>query len=110
MPVIQRETSIAAGVTLQNIFEGSAFEFARQRSLISMGINASATGSFVTIQSGSDVVAERFPPVILAAFPIIPDGMYYTDVMEQGDRLRVTCENPTGGAIVMRALAQVSPL
>jgi hypothetical protein len=108
MPVIQRETSIGAGVTVQNLFDGSAFEFARQRQIVSLGVVAAATGSFVTVQSGADVVAERFAPFIATRYPIIPDEMYYTDVMEVGDRLRVVVENPTAGAIIHRGLAQIS--
>jgi hypothetical protein len=108
MPVIQRETTVGAGVTTQNIFDGSAYEFARTRQVVSIGISAAATGSFVSIQSGADVVAEEFAPAILTRYPIIPDEMYYNDVMEMGDRLRVTVRNPTAGAIVHRAIAQIS--
>ncbi len=107
MPVMQKETSVAAGETV-SLFAGSAFEFARARSVASIGVCAAATGSFVTINSGADVVAEEFPPVVAARFPIIPDEMYYNDVLEAGDRLVVSCRNPTGGAIIHRGIAQLS--
>lgn len=111
MPVIQRETSVAAGAVNDNVLSGSAFEFLRQNSLVSMGVTAQATGTFVTIQSGSDVVAEEFPPAVVAgAFPVIPDQMYYSDVGAAGDRLVIRIRNPTGGAVIHRTLVQITPL
>lgn len=110
MPVIQRAESVAAGATVQNTIAGSAYEFARNRSVISVGVTQSATGMFVAIQSGSDIVAEEFEPFILTTPPIIPDHMYYNDVMEMGDRLVIRVRNPTGGALTIRTLVQISQL
>ena len=107
MPVIQKETSVGAGATV-SMFSGSTYEFARSRMVAIIGITAAATGSFVTINSGADVVAEEFAPAIQTRYPIIPDEMYYNDILEAGDRLVVSVRNPTGGAIVHRALAQLS--
>jgi hypothetical protein len=56
------------------------------------------------------VIAEEFSPPILTRYPIIPDEMYFTDVMEVGDRLRITFRNPTGGALTARLVVQISPL
>ena len=97
MPVIQIEQSIAAGAVNNNLVSGSAFEFARTRQLVSIGIVASATGSFSTIQAGADVIAEEFSPAIKTSYPIIPDEMYYTDVMEPGDRLVFAYRNRAAG-------------
>lgn len=108
MPVIQVETSIAAGAVNQNLLSGSAFEFLRRNSLVSMGVAAAATGSFVTIQSGADIVAEEFAPSVLTRYPIIPDEMYYSDAGMAGDRLVIRARNPTGGAIVHRAMVQIT--
>lgn len=110
MPVIQREVSLAAGATNSNVLSGSAFEFARQNSLVSAGITASATGTFVTFNSGADVVAEEFPPAVKTTYPIIPDEMYYSDVAAAGDRLVISVRNPTAGAITIRVVVQVTPL
>jgi hypothetical protein len=110
MPVIQRETSIGIGLTNDNLLSGSAFEFARQNSLVTMGVTQSATGMFVTINSGADVIAEEFAPVIATRFPIIPDEMYYTDVAVTGDRLVIRVRNPTAGALTARCIVQVSAL
>ena len=110
MPVIQVETSIAAGAVNVNLLAGSAFEFLRRNSLVSMGLTAAATGSFATIQSGADIVVEEFAPAVLTRFPVIPDEMYYSDVGSAGDRLVMRVRNPTGGAIVHRALVQLTEL
>lgn len=110
MPVIMREVSVAAGAINDNVFSGSAFEFARQNQVVSLGVAQAATGCFATIQSGGDVIAEEFAPPILTRYPIIPDEMYYNDVMSVGDRLVLRVRNPTAGAIVVRAIAQIQPI
>jgi len=110
MPVISREVVVAAGAVNENILAGSAFEFARGNSLISLGVAQSATGGFVTINSGADVVAEEFSPPILTRYPIIPDEMYFSDVAWAGDRIVVRFRNPTGGALTVRCICQVTPL
>lgn len=110
MPVIMREVSVAAGAVNENVLAGSAFEFARQNSLVSIGINQSATGGFATINSGADVVAEEFSPPIDTVYPVIPDAFYFSDVAAAGDRLVVRYRNPTGGALTVRLVCQVTPL
>jgi hypothetical protein len=110
VPVILKESSVAAGVTLDNLVAGSSFEFARTRQIVSVGVAQSVTGGFITINSGSDVVLERSSPPIKTVYPIIPDDMYFTDVMEQGDRLVISCANPTAGAIIFRGVVQITPV
>ena len=108
MPMILIENSIAAGAVNNNLVSGSAYEFARSRQLVSLGVVQSATGMFCTIQSGADIVAEEFSLPILTTYPIIPDNMYFTDLMEMGDRLVVRVRNPTAGALTARAVVQTS--
>lgn len=108
MPMIMIESTIVAGAVNNNLVSGSAYEFARTRQIVSLGVVQSATGMFCTIQSGADIVAEEFSLPILTTYPIIPDNMYFTDVMEQGDRLVLRVRNPTGGSLTARAVVQTS--
>jgi hypothetical protein len=124
MPVILNAVAVAATSVNSNLVAGSAFEFARVQSVVSIGIAASNAGAFCTIQSGSDIVAEEFPvPVIGVAannpggvaltttsqFPVVPDEMYFTDVMNPGDRLVLRFRNPTAGSITAAFVVQISP-
>jgi hypothetical protein len=110
MPAIQVEVTVAANATNSNIFNGSAFEYSRGRQALSLGVVAAATGMQITVQSGADVILEESPPLVLTTMPIIPDHMYYNDVMEQFDRLRVQARNTTGAGIITRAIALLSQL
>lgn len=115
MSVIQNQLSIAAGASSNNLLAGSAFEFVRTPSLISLGVAATLTGGFIGITVGADLVLEDTPPaVILAAtnggYPVIPDEMYYNDVGQPGDRIVIRARNPTGGAIVFSWVVQISAL
>jgi len=110
MPAIQVETSVAAGGSNSNLFSGSAFEYSRGRTAVSLGITAAATGTFIGINSGADVVLEESPPYVSTVFPIVPDQMFYNDIMEPMDRLRLTVRNPTGAAVIHRAIALLTPL
>jgi len=56
------------------------------------------------------VILEESPPYVATVFPIVPDQMFYNDVMEPFDRLRVNVRNPTAAAVVHRAIALLSPL
>jgi len=108
MPMILREASVGAGATNENLIAGSAFEFARGRGVLSIGIAAAATGVICNLQAGADIVAEAFMLPILTRYPIVPDEFYFTDVVEQGDRIVERVQNTTGGAIVCRSVTQLS--
>lgn len=124
MPVILNSVSVAAGSVNPNLVAGSAFEFARVQSIYSIGIYSGANGVFCTIQGGSDIIAEEFPVPVsgIAAnnpsgaamtttsqFPVVPDSMYFTDVLNPGDRLVMRLRNPTGGAVTVAFIVQISP-
>lgn len=108
--MIMVEQSVAAGAVNNNLVSGSAFEFARQRQVVSMGWVQSATGGFMTLQAGADIVAEEFSVPILTTYPVVPDQMYFTDIMENGDRLVARYRNPTAGALTVRGVVQTSPV
>jgi hypothetical protein len=110
--VIQKETSVGVALTV-NLVSGSAFEFARRKCLVTIAANAAATGTFLTIQGGPDIVLEESPTAVsatLGLFPKIPDDFYYNTVLMPGDRLVVNIRNPTAGAIICRCVVQVQDL
>ena len=106
--VIQRETSVAAGGVNDNIFSGSAFEYARAPGIVSIGCVASATGGFITIQAGPTILLEESPPTVKTSMPTVPDDFLYTAAIAPGDRLVLRARNPTGGAVIFRSVAQIT--
>lgn len=124
MPMIVNQVAVAAGAVNPNLVTGSAFEFARVQSIYSAGILASLPGAFITLQGGSDIIAEEFPcPTNAVAasspngvamtttnsYPNVPDQMYFTDVLNPGDRFVVRARNPTAGSITFNFVVQISP-
>lgn len=110
MPVMLAEQSVAAGVSVANLFTGQPYEIQRGNVYLSIGIAQSVTGGFMSIFSGSDIIMTESSPPILTRYPIIPDEMYFNDVATIADRLVVGARNPTGGAIIFRSIAQITNL
>jgi len=110
MPAIQVEISVGAAGSNSNLFSGSAFEYARGRQALSCGVVAAATGTFFTLQAGADIIVEESAPMVLTTMPIVPDHMYYNDIMEPFDRLRLSVRNPTAGPVIHRAIALLTPV
>jgi hypothetical protein len=108
LSVIQNQLLIAAAGSNNNLLAGSAFEFARERQLISIGVTASVAGGFIGLTVGADLVLEDTPPFVSAAYPIIPDHMFYNDVAMPGDRIVLRARNPSGAGITFSWLVQIS--
>lgn len=87
MPTMMRETVFGAAGSNPNAFNGSIFETARRRQVLSLAIVQSVTANFALVNVGPDVVAEEFAPPVLASYPLVPDMFYFTDVAEVGDRI-----------------------
>jgi hypothetical protein len=125
MPMILNQTTVANGAVNNNVISGSAFEFARVQSIYSIGVGSDHSGLFCTLQGGSDIIAEEFPmPVIgptaanspsgaamttTTGYPVVPDEMYFTDVLNPGDRLVVRVRNPSAASAVVSTVVQISP-
>jgi hypothetical protein len=106
--VIQKETSVAAGAVNDNLLSGSAFEYLRAPAVVSIGVLASATGGFFTVQIGPSILLEESPPAVGTVMPKVPDDFTLTAAGAPGDRLVIRARNPTGGAITFRAIAQIT--
>jgi len=107
MPVIIKEVSIGANSQVDNVFSGSAFEFARGAQLVTLGLTQSATGLQCQFTSGADVVVEESPPPVKTVMPVIPDDFFATDVAAPGDRYVLRARNTTAGALTLRAVLQI---
>lgn len=103
--VIQRTAAIAANLVVENILTGSAFEYIRSLSMVSLGI-VGGSGLFVTIQAGSTVILEESPIAVGTAFPIQPDTFFYNFGAVANDRLVVRVRNSTGGSLSYFAIVQ----
>jgi len=107
VPTIQKEVTVAAQSSNDNVWSGSAYEYMRGPGVVSAAVVAAATGVFITIQSGPDVVLEESAAFILAAFPIVPDHFFYNWGAAPGDRLLCRARNSTAGAIIVRSIANI---
>jgi hypothetical protein len=107
MPIISREVVVGANSSIDNVLSGSAFEFARGPSIVSLGLAQSATGLQCQFTSGADVVVEESPPPIKTGFPVIPDEFYASDIAAPGDRFVLRARNTTAGALTLRAVLQI---
>jgi len=110
MPTIQKETAIAAGAVNDNLWSGSAYEYMRANGIVSAAVVATATGCFITIQSGPDVILEESPPFVLAGagvFGVVPDHFFYNWSAAAGDRLLCRARNPTGGSVTFKTIANI---
>jgi hypothetical protein len=71
-------------------------------------MTAAAAGMQANVQAGAEIVAEAFVMPIATRYPVIPDEMYFAAALSPGDRLVERAVNTTGGALVVRAVTQLS--
>jgi hypothetical protein len=108
--IIARRIQVLTTASNPNLVAGSAFEYPQQPSQVSLGVNASAAGSFVTIYAGARLIAEEFSPFVGTEFPVIPDQMYVNFVILPGERLVIAARNPTGGTITFNTMVDMQPV
>lgn len=107
MPIISKVVAVPANTSVDNVFSGSAFEFARGASIVSIGLAQSATGLQCQFTSGADVVVEESAPPVKVGFPVIPDEFYASDIAAPGDRFVLRARNTTAGVITLSAILQI---
>lgn len=117
--IIKRTGSLLTATTLSpnNVWSGSAFEYLRGPSFVSIGIITPGTGGglLAAMYVGSALIAEEFevpfsaPTVWGSNQPDIPALMYIQAGGVGGDRLVTTMRNPTGGTLTYSALAIIQP-
>lgn len=117
--IIKRVGSLltTAALSPNNVWSGSAFEYLRGPSFLSIGIITPGTagGLLAAMYVGSALIAEEFevpfsaPTVWGSNQPQQPDTMYINAAGVGGDRLVTTLRNPTGGTLTYSALAIIQP-
>jgi hypothetical protein len=117
--IIRRNGSLTTGAALNpnNIWAGSAFEYLRGPSFLSIGVQTPGTaGGLLAAQYvGSALIAEEFevpfsaPTVYGSNQPMLSDQMFIQAGGVGGDRLVTTLRNPTGGTLTYTALAIIQP-
>lgn len=110
MPFFQNEQTIAANATVANILAGSIFEYAPYNCQILVAFTGAATGLICSVTTGSDVVAEPFPPFVLTTFPVFPDQFVIADLVQAQERIVFSVRNTTGAGIVLRTSMQLTPV
>ncbi len=116
---IKRSGSLLTVTTLNpnNIWSGSAFEYLRGPSFISIGLITPGTagGLLAAMYVGSALIGEEFevpfraPTVDGSNQPDLSNDMYIQAGGVGGDRLVTTLRNPTGGTLAYAALAIIQP-
>jgi len=117
--IIRRNGSLLTATALNpnNVWAGSAFEYLRGPSFLSIGIMTPGTaGGLLAAQYvGSALIAEEFevpfsaPTVWGGNQPMMSDQMFIQAGGMGGDRLVTTLRNPTGGTLTYTALAIIQP-
>lgn len=119
--IIKREGSLATGTALNpnNLWSGSAFEYLRGPSFVSIGLVSLTTralsGLLTALFIGPNLIAEEFtmPNVDPAIFGLdaaqIANNFYIQAAGNGGDRLVSTVRNPTAGTVAFNGIAQIVP-
>lgn len=117
--MIKKDGSLAAGATLNpnNLWAGSAFEYLRGPSLVSVGLitPAAAGGLLSAFYCGSALIAEEYQVptdnrgAAAGAGPLGSDDFYLAAAGNAGDRLVTTLRNPTAGALTYSGVCLITP-
>ncbi len=117
--IIRRSGSLLTTASLNpnNVWAGSAFEYLRGPSFLSIGLLTPGTagGLLAAMYVGSALIAEEFevpfsaPTVYGWNQPMMSDQMFIQAGGLGGDRLVTTLRNPTGGTLTYTALAVIQP-
>ena len=112
MPTISGRTSIATGVTVQNVLLGSQYELAPFDATIEIGLMADKNLVTCAVFAGPDVLGEPGSFVPFAATetaPVYPDNYHWEDTVAHGDRLKITLANGNAGTTIVNWAIRITP-
>lgn len=109
-------TAVPAGAVVANAFAGSAFEFLRSNSRVTIASVVEVGGVGVvtgTIQFGPEVQLEEgaiHVEALAGRGPIMPDDIIVDDVAAGGDRLVERLTNTGGAPFNVMTKVKITPL
>lgn len=115
MPTISGKASLGIGVTIQNVFLGSQYEFAPFDGTIEIGLMADRANVSCAVFSGPDVLQEPggqvpFGPTLgTQSNPKYPDDYLWEDEVAKGDRIKLTLVNGDPAATVVNWSLRLAP-
>lgn len=101
MPSLTWSQSIAAGATFRPL-DGWQYEYVPMGGVIEILHRSVPLGLIATITSGSDTLQERSPVPAGGTAGVIPSAFDVPPIVDEvaaGDRVKISYQNPTGGAI-----------
>lgn len=112
MPTISGRTSIATGASVANLLLGSQYEMAPYDGEIAIAIMADKNLVTCFIASGPDILAEPLSAVPFAAAeatPKYPDDYHWTDLVAEGDRLKIGLTNGNAATTIINWYLRITP-
>lgn len=114
MPTIQNANTIAAGAVIDNILQGSQWEFLPYDASLSFGFTADTTNGAnarIDVYSGQDVLMENGQCNLRDGFPLTDQDFTLSDIAAAGDRLKVRVRNiGAAGTVTFRNTLVINPL
>ena len=113
MPTISGSVSVAANSVSANVLAGSPFEFVSQPSIIKLAnTQAGAAASDITcvFQIGGESLVQGGDVSDRDAFPTFRDDIFVEAGGQAGERLFLTYQNNTAGALVVSFLLDIMPI
>lgn len=112
MPTIVTQTAAVAAGASSSLLVGNDLEVLPYDAKVEVAVVAEATGVLASVRSGTDVIQDEGPAIVVAAngMPRYPDDFYLEDIAASGDKLSIRARNTTAGAINVRAVVKITPL
>jgi len=113
MPTISGRVAAAANAVTENVLAGSPFEFVAAPSVINMAATqagAAPDDVTATFQIGGEAIIQGGNVSDRAAFPTFRDDLFARAGASPGERLFLTFNNTTAGALNVDFLIEITPL
>ena len=113
MPSIRKKETLTGNGVIDNLLEGSAFEFIGVPSRITVAATSTDTNLTMDFQIGPELLLEAAPLPQengTGTGPQLPDNLLIEDVAAPGDRLVARIRNTTAGTPDVTVLVRIEPL